>query len=81
MDITKSAGNHAKEIEMCVHGVHSLKTEEVSEVEVAIEKAFSAKPEPRPEDVRNASTKVGDGATLASLELERQEERRLRALT
>jgi hypothetical protein len=81
MDIKESAGNHAKEIQMCVHGVRSIKTEGVSEVEAAIERAFSAIAEPKREGLRNASIKVGDGATFVSLDLEKQEERRKRALT
>jgi hypothetical protein len=66
---------------MCVHGVRSVKTEGLSEVEAAIEKAFSAIAEPKPEGLRNASIKVGDGATFVPLDLEKQEERRKRALT
>jgi hypothetical protein len=81
MVIKESAGNDAREIQMCVHGVRSVKTEGVSEVEAAIEKAFSAIAEPRPKGVRNASIKVADGATFVSLKLHKREERLKRALT
>jgi hypothetical protein len=58
-----------------------VKTEGVSEVEVAIDKAFSAIAELPPEDVRYASTKAGDGANFVALELAKEEEPRKRALT
>ena len=67
---------------MCVLGVHSrVKTEGVSEVEPAIEKGFSAIVEPQTEGVRNASIKAADGATIVSLELEKQAEPSKGALT
>jgi hypothetical protein len=70
-----------KEIQMCVLGVRSrVKTEGVSEVEAALEKAFSAIAEAQPESVRSASIKADDGATFVWLEREKQEEPRKRAL-
>ena len=67
---------------MCVLGARSrVKAEEVSEVETAKDKAFSAIAEAQPEDVRCATIKADHGATLVSLELERQQEPRTRALT
>jgi hypothetical protein len=70
-----------KEIQMCVPGVRSrVKTEGVSEVEAALEKAFSAIADAQPEGVRYASNKAGDGATFVALGLETEEEPRKRAL-
>jgi hypothetical protein len=81
-DGTVTNRNQEKEIQMCVLGVRSrVKTEGVSEVEAAIEKAFPAIAEAQPEGVRYASIGAGDGATFVALELEREEEPRERALT
>jgi hypothetical protein len=52
-----------------------VKTEKVSEVEAAIDRAFTAIAEAQPEGVRYASSKAGEGATfVALLELENEEE-------
>ena len=67
---------------MCVLMVGSrAKTEGVSEVEAAIEKAFSAIAEAQPEGPRYAFCKAGDGTTFVALELEKEEEPRRRVLT
>jgi hypothetical protein len=57
---------------MCVLMARSsVTTEELSEVEAAIERAFSAIAESHPKGVRSAPRKAGDCATLvALLELE-----------
>jgi hypothetical protein len=57
---------------MCVPGVRSR---------VPIGKTFSAIAEAQPDGVRYATSKAGDGATLVTLELEKEEEPREMALT
>ena len=66
---------------MCVPGASSrMKTEGVSEVESAKDKAFSTIAEPQAKDVRVASINAGDGATFVSLEREKQSAPSRRAL-
>jgi hypothetical protein len=62
---------------MCVFKLASRgKTERLSEVEAAIEKAFSAIAEAQPEGVRSSSCKAGDGTTFVAPALEKKEEPR-----